>query len=138
MEIRAFCKEDTATLERMHRAQGFQYEFPDLEDPLWHVKLVCEQDGRIASAAFAHLTSEVYGFFNHDVGTPRERFQGFMALHEAGCRAAWYPGGLSDLHAWLPPQIEKSFGKRLMNLGWKKSLWPCFFKTLADSNTGRG
>ena len=133
MEIRPYLQADRPRIEQLHAQQGFAFEFPNLEDPLFHVRLVCERDGKIVAAAFAQLTAEVFGFFDSEAGTPHERYQNLLGLHEVGCRAAWYPGGLSTIHAWLPPQIEKSFGRRLMRLGWRKSLWPCFFRTLVSA-----
>ena len=131
MQTRFYRPDDLSQIERLYQAQGFAFEMPDFSgDPLWHIKLVGEQDGKIVNAAFAHLTAEVYGFFDQKAGTPRERYRNFLALHEAGCEIAYRTGGLSDLHAWLPPQIEKSFGRRLMKLGWKRPLWTCYAKDL--------
>jgi len=52
-------------------------------------------------------------------GTPRERWQWLLALHEAARRDAWQRG-LEDVHAWLPPPIAKKFGRRLEHLGWRR------------------
>lgn len=114
----------------MHRAQGFEYEMPDLADPLYFLKLVGEENGKIVNAAVAHLTAEIFFLADHEVGTPAERFANFKTLHAAGCEAAYHKGGLSDLHAWLPPQVAKPFGRRLMKLGWKRPLWTSFAKEL--------
>ena len=121
MLTRLYKPSDLADIERMHRAMGFDFEMPDLDsDPLWHIKMVCERDGKVVAGAFAHLTAEVYGFFDPDAGTPKDRFENLLALHEAGTEVAYRTGGLSDLHVFLPPQIQKSFGKRLMRMKWKR------------------
>lgn len=130
MNVRFMRPDDLAQLEQLHRAQGFDFEFPDLSDPLWHIKIVGEQDGKIVNAAFAHLTAEVYGFFDHTVGTPKERFKNLLTLHEVGCEIGFRTGGLADLHVWLPPQVEKSFGRRLRKLGWQRPLWTSYVKEL--------
>lgn len=121
---------DLPQIERMHAQNNFAFEFPDLNDPLWHIKLVGEQDGRIVNAAFSHLTSEVYGFFDPKAGTPSERYDNFRLLEDVGCKVAYHQGGLSDLHVFLPPRIAKAFGRRLMQAGWKRPLWTSFAKEL--------
>src|SRR6266700_1214079 len=130
MEIRAFCKEDTATLERMHRAQGFQYEFPDLDDPLNFLKIVGEENGCIVNAGIAHLTAEIFFLADNQTGTPRQRFDNLLTMERFGCQVAYQTGGLSDLHLWCPPEIEKAFGRRLLRLGWRRPLWTNYAKDL--------
>jgi len=39
--------------------------------------------------------------------------------------------GLEDVHAWLPPEIAKKFGKRLGRLGWiRDDEWTPYCKKL--------
>ena len=42
MHIRPYNESDLAALQRMHAAQGFDYTFPDLADPIFISKLVVE------------------------------------------------------------------------------------------------
>jgi hypothetical protein len=130
MTIRFYRPDDLAQLEQLHRAQGFEYEMPDLSDPLYFIKLVGEQDGKIVNAGIAHLTAEIYFLADPNAGTPRQRFDNFLTMHEAGCEAAYRTGGLSDLHAWLPPEVARPFGRRLRKLGWRRPLWTSFVKEL--------
>lgn len=130
MEIRSFRPEDKPELERIHRAQGFAYPMVDLDDPLYFLKIVGEEGGQIVSAAIGHLTAEVFLLADPNAGTPRQRFENFKAIEDLGCKVAYVKGGLNEIFCWLPPQIEKRFGKRLMRLGWRKPLWPSFAKDL--------
>lgn len=131
IEIRGFEPRDVPELKRIHAARGFAFEFPEnLNHPLWHVKIISEDEGRIVAAAFARLTSEVYGFIDPTYKSPEERFTALVAMHQIGCEIAYKEGGLSDLHCWLPPEIERPFGRRLKQLGWKKQLWPCYCREL--------
>jgi len=130
LEIRPYSPEDKSEIERIHRTQGFDYTLPDLDQPLFFIKLVGEEDGRIINAAFAHLTAEIYYMAEPTTGTPRQRMGNFLAMEDLFCKVAYVKGGLSDLHAWLPPQIEKAFGRRLMRLGWRRPLWTDFCKDL--------
>jgi len=78
-----------------------------------------EGSSRILGAALLRLTAEAYLLLDPRVGTPRERWQWLLALHEAARRDAWQRG-LEDVHAWLPPPIARKFGRRLERLGWRR------------------
>lgn len=130
MQIRFYRPDDLAQLEALHRAQGFEYEMPNLQDPLYFIKLVGEENGRIVNAGIAHLTAEIYFLADMKSGTPQQRYDSFLTMHESFCEVAYRQGGLSDIHAWLPPEIAKPFGRRLMKLGWKRPLWASYAKEL--------
>lgn len=138
MIVREYKDADLDALLAMHRAQEFDYPFPDLRDPLFVSKLVlCEDEpgaggcvgqtyakgecalaeGKIVMAAFARLTCEIYLLADPHAGTPRRRFARLLELHRAGA-ADLRARGLADAHAWLPPRIAARFGGRLKNLGW--------------------
>jgi hypothetical protein len=78
-----------------------------------------EGNCRILGAALLRLTAEAYLLLDPRAGTPRERWQWLLALHEAARRDAWQRG-LEDVHAWLPPPIAQKFGRRLERLGWRR------------------
>jgi len=122
----------------MHAAQGFGYPFPDLTGPLIVTKLVLEDSGqsgegreagdrggRIVMAVLLRLTAEAYLLHDPDAGTPRERWQRFLALHEAA-RADAAARGLDDAQAFIPPRVARAFGRRLKKLGWLREPWPSF------------
>jgi hypothetical protein len=130
MLIRHYQPSDLEAVKRIHAQQKLGYELPDLEKPTFFIRLVGEKDGKIVQAALAHLTAEVYFLIDHTEGTPQERHLDFLNMQDVGRELAYKPGGLDQLHAFLPPQLERAFGKRLMAHGWKKALWPCFFTDL--------
>jgi len=122
MHIRAYEERDLEKLRAIHARQGFGYAFPDLSNPLFLTKLVLgrEEGGKgIVGAALLRLTAEAYLLLDPDEGTPRERWQCLLGLHEATRRDA-LARGLEDVHAWLPPEIAAKFGKRLTKLGWMR------------------
>jgi len=143
--IREYTESDLEALRSIHAAQGFDYMLPDPRNPLFVTKLVlsdvngapgfspassCAEATQIEStpragncgilgAALLRLTAAAYLFLDPRAGTPRERWQWLLALHEAARRDAWQRG-LEDVHAWLPPPIAKKFGRRLEHLGWRR------------------
>ncbi|MHB8413272.1 MAG: hypothetical protein ACYDDI_15190 [Candidatus Acidiferrales bacterium] len=123
----------------MHRAQGFEYPFPDLADPIFVSKLVLEGEdstgsrnghGKIMMASLARLTCEMYLLVDPNAGTPRDRYARLLELHRAGA-ADLRARGLDDAHAWLPPPIAQRFGRRLETLGWlRDDAWTPYCKRL--------
>jgi len=76
------------------------------------------------------LTAEAYLLLDPEAGTPREKWQLLLGLHEATRRDA-LERGLEDVHAWLPPEIGKKFGRRLVRLGWiRDDEWTPYCKKL--------
>jgi hypothetical protein len=160
MLIRQYQERDLDALRAIHAAQGFDYALPDLRNPLFVTKLILSDsdvaaggiypelvgsaasspqdavlkggatDEKILGAAFLRLTAEAYLLLDPREGTPRERWQCLLALHEAARRDAWQRG-LEDVHAWLPPPIAIKFGKRLARLGWlRDDSWTPYCKRL--------
>jgi hypothetical protein len=140
MLVREYHNSDLAQLRAIHAAQGFDYALPDLSNPLFVTKLVltryapslvaaqhaapvqgqvqsANSDHSIVGAALLRLTAEAYLLLDPRVGTPRQRWQCLLTLHDATERDAWQRG-LEDVKAWLPPPIAGKFGKRLERLGW--------------------
>ncbi len=134
MQVREYQDGDLAELQRMHAAQKFPYEFPDLRNPLFFTKLVLAEDAPgqgIAGAALLRLTAEAYLLLDPAKGSPRERWRSILQLHEATEREAWRRG-LQDVHAWLPPAIAGKFGRRLAALGWlRDDVWTPYCKPLS-------
>ncbi|HUI73745.1 MAG TPA: hypothetical protein VLX32_02310 [Candidatus Acidoferrum sp.] len=139
MLIREYRESDLESLQAIHARQGFPYEFPNLGNPLFLCKIVltdgdshtdgCAQE-KIRAAALLRLTAEAYLLLDPASGTPREKWQWLLALHEATHQDAWRRG-LEDVHAWLPPAIANKFGRRLSSLGWiRDDVWTPYSKKL--------
>jgi hypothetical protein len=129
--IRAYTESDLDALRHIHVLQGFDYAFPDINDPIFLSKLVLEDDsGRAVMASLARLTCEMYLLADPEAGTPRERYTRLLALHRAG-ETDLLARGLGDAHAWLPPPIAKRFGRRLDSLGWiRDDAWTPYCRRL--------
>jgi hypothetical protein len=131
MLVREYTETELDALRRIHQRQGFDYEFPDLSDPIFISKLVVEDDsGAVVMASLARLTCEMYLLADPEAGKPRDRWQWLLELHRAGERDL-LSRGLDDAHAWLPPPIAKRFGRRLQSLGWiRDNSWTPYCRRL--------
>ena len=130
MRIRPYTTADLTAIQRIHEQQALGYQLPNLDHPLFITRLVAEDDqGRATQAAFLRLTAEAYLLLDPTCGSPREKWRELLVLHEA-VRQDARARGLDDVHAWVPPKLEKRFGRRLMHLGWSKQLWPSYSREL--------
>lgn len=136
--MREYNEKDLEALRAIHAGQGFDYPLPDLQHPLFVTKLVLSEPNsdnrqeKILGAALLRLTAEAYLLLDPKVGTPSERWQGLLALHAAAERDAW-KRGLEDVHCWLPPGLEKKFGRRIARLGWvRDDEWTPYCRRLTE------
>jgi len=121
MTVRTLRHSDIPMLEEMYRASGFEYEFPNLAGPEFEaVHVVADEDGNPLCAVAAKRTIELYLLcvkFEH----PATGIAAIRQLHATMTRAL-KAKGYSDANAFLPPRIEKSFGRRLMRtFGWARN-----------------
>jgi hypothetical protein len=91
-------------------------------NPLFIVKAVYEHQGKIAMMSFLKVTGELFLLLSHDTGTPEQRWQ-WLCEFKDWMKAEGARQGLEQLTAWIPPEIEESFGKRLLDLGFVRSPW---------------
>ena len=121
--IRPFESSDVGAIEQMHHKAGLPpICLPDTKCPLFFLKLVGTQDKRVINAGFIKLTGEAFILVDHETGTPEERWANLRSLVQVGLASAGAKG-LQDVTAWLPPEVEKSFGKRIEDFGFHKSPW---------------
>lgn len=124
VSFRRATTEDYPLLEQMHRAQGFPYPLPPLNDRSLVEKIIAEVNGKPAYAALLRLTSEAYLLGKPDGLTAREKWetikQGNDLLMDCAIGA-----GFDDVTCSVPPLIAARFGKRLeKQLGWERNPWP--------------
>lgn len=126
--IRDFRSADLSALQAMYQAQGIDYRFPDLTDPIFATKLVLEDGGTVRMALAARVTTEMFYLRDPKAADAKTQWEWFQELHRAMEIALWRRGA-DDAHCWIPPQL-KTFGKRLEQLGWVKETWPGYSKIL--------
>ena len=135
--IRDFEPRDMEQALAIHHANGLPENcFPNLyienhegrtvSNPLFMIKAVCETpDGTPAMMAFVKLQGEIFLLASHDVGTPEERWAWMKDFKEWVAHEAWR-NGVEQLTAFIPPEIDASFGKRLEEMGFIRSPYVCW------------
>jgi len=128
--IRHADRGDIAALQAMHASQKLDYQLPDFDRPDWVVRAVLEETpGQPQMAILLRRTCEEYLLIGPDAGNGKDRIGKILALQrEVATKAA--ARGYRDLHVWVPPSVEKNFGRHLSQLGWQRPLWTDYFRDL--------
>jgi hypothetical protein len=122
--IRDYEVADESVLKAIHDKSGFDYRFPDLDDPIFLVRKVCEEDGIVTQAIVLELTASVYLWVDPTAGTPDHRLRQLAKLVKAVKQEAWKQG-LGSLYAVIPPEIEAEFSSVLEHIGMSRDrAWP--------------
>lgn len=119
------CQEsDLPRLREIFAKQGFEYDFPDLAAAQFVAKQVVVDDNDVVQMAVcARQTVELYMLADGEWSTPKWRFEALKAIHES-MRKDLAAKGFEDAHLWLPPQLVKSFSRRLMRcFRWRRPVW---------------
>lgn len=131
MRVRPLTEDDIPRLREIYDAQGWKYEFPNFFDPQFVVKAVLIDDtGAIVNAVCARQTVELYMLADNTWRTPHWRLEAVKKMHGVMSEALAMRG-FTDAHCWLPPEIARSFGKRLARtFQWVKNTWPCYSREI--------
>jgi hypothetical protein len=115
------------SIKDIHRASGFDYQFPkDFSTPLFPLKRAVVDGGKAIACAALKVEAEAYLWMDHAQGTPEERLQALELLNSDLAEKARVIG-FDQVHCALPPEIAERFGARLETLGWKLARpWPIY------------
>lgn len=136
MEVRDYRPEDREALEAIHAAQGIEYDFPDLDHPLFFVKKVILVDGKVVSAIVLKICAETMLLIDREQ-EPQNKFAEMQILQRSVLSEA-YAKGLDEIHASVP---DIGFEKRLLQLGWSpdREGWKLWSRRTADAiSSGAG
>ena len=125
--IRDLRPDDIPILKRWHEESGFDYPFPELEKKDFEaLRVLVDEADRPVQFVAARKTVEIYLLIDPNWRNPRWRLDGVMQVHE-DVRSILESKGIQDVHAWLPPEFEKSFGRRLQRIfGWVPARWKSY------------
>jgi hypothetical protein len=123
---------DWYVIQKWHRESGFEYPLPNPQDESFAAMKLVLEGNQPVGAALARMTVEMYLFVEPSHGTPAMRLQILRLLHQE-IEKEMRKQKIKTMHAWLPPQLAKSFGRRLKKMfGWYKPApeWLCMAKDL--------
>jgi hypothetical protein len=132
MHLRDFKASDYEAVKELYVRQGFEYELPDMA-AFMEIQVVVDDSDKPVMVLAARPTVEMFLVLDKEWETPQWRLEAFKLIHEA-MRGKLEAAGITDAHCWLPPEIEKSFAKRLMRqFNWVQQLWNCYCRQTTPS-----
>jgi hypothetical protein len=125
MKMRNLVESDIPVLREMHRKGGLAYDFPDLRGSKTEaVVVVADENNEPVAAAVAERLIQVSLLLKEDEH-PAAKLHWVKLLHE-GLASELSSKGYHEANCFIPPQLEKSFGRRLMRtFQWVRN-WPSF------------
>jgi hypothetical protein len=127
--IRQYQPSDFAILRRIHADNGYGVDFNLLTFP--H-RLVLEENGKILGAILGRLSMQVDLILDRDGGNPRtapirwERLKELVRAGDEHCSAL----NVHHTHCFVPREIEKSYGQRLISIGSVQEVGACFLRDI--------
>jgi hypothetical protein len=117
---------DSEQLRRLHASSKLPKQcLPDTDDPLFLHIAVTDVAGKMVMASALRGSCEIYVLVDHEAGTPQDRLQWLAEIKDYMAQKA-FRLGLDQITAWVPKEIEPSFGPRLEDLGFTKSPWQSY------------
>ncbi len=129
MEIREVVPQDFAEASALHKSMGFDYQFDPADQGFAIRNGLFNGTGQLVTAVFGRLTVEAYLLVDRRWRTPSDRWEAMQRLAAVSTASAHLLGAV-ETHAFVPPELERQFKKRLFQMGWSKALWPAYFKEL--------
>ena len=119
----------------MHEESGFDYPFPDLKaKDFEEARVLVDEDGAIVDVVAARKTAEIYLWANPRWRNPRWRLDSIIEIHE-DMRQRLEAKGYGEAHAVLPPEVERSFGRRLQRIfHWSPSRWRLYSRPVKEQS----
>jgi hypothetical protein len=111
---------DIQEIRAIHAKNDLGFELPDFRRKLVVSKVFTDND-RVVMAAMLRPTTEAYIICDKDWRTPWFRWQVLQELHGMvleECREQ----GIEDTQACLDPNVERAFGRRLLQCGWRRHI----------------
>ncbi len=123
MTVRAQKSRDIEKLKALAARSGFPY--PEVDDPhIEAAQTVVDSTGKIIVSCVAKRLVELYLYVDPDQ-SPAVKLDALKLLHRS-MAAELCKLGYDSAESFLPPQIEKRFGRRLQRtFGWVRN-WASF------------
>jgi hypothetical protein len=114
---------DIPAIEAIHAQAGYKFPLPDLRSEMIEgVEVIVDDSDTPVMAAAAKRGVEIYLFCPQGGPLhPTVKMEAVRMLHES-LRDILVTKGFNEGYAWVPPEIESSWGRKLRRFfGWEKA-----------------
>jgi hypothetical protein len=131
MRIRDLRPSDIDVLKAIHNSSGLDYDFPEL-DNMASMKVAVDENDAPIGALMMEPVLTGYLFLDKQWSTPRWRLEAVKALGNS-TRGALQDHPIKDVFLFLPPEMAKSFGRKITALfGFISVNWSIFYTRLRN------
>ncbi len=129
MILREYDEMDLNRVTEMHKASGLKYNLPPMGT--FFSRRVIESDSEVQMVSLLKLTAEAYLICDPTWRNPAWRMEALRQLDAVANHDA-KNCGVVEAVAFIPPQIEKTFRRRLERMGWNrnKPSWHSYWKAV--------
>jgi hypothetical protein len=127
MTIRPYKESDLPHLKQIHSDAGYDFPFPDFSSPfLGHVQVLVDTEDIPLMAVCSKLVPEITLLCApHGTMHPLTKLKGIGLIHES-MREVLTADGHDEAFAFVPPEIEKNYGRHLVRkFNWEQT-WAAF------------
>lgn len=114
--VRSYRSGDAEAFRKIHADSKIAYDFPNLDSPLFIVKMVVERSGRPATLLAGRIECESYLMTS---GNAAERLQDIEAAQKHFLHELWLQG-IDNTYCMVPRAVDRHFGKHMQRLGWQR------------------
>jgi hypothetical protein len=125
VKIRPATKEDQGILDEIHAQSGMDFKFAQIAMPLAECAFVVEDDsGQPLGVSVARRTPEIFLALRKEPHA-LVKVRALQLIHEQ-MSARLTELGYEEAFCFLPPHLERSYGRHLMQIfGWRKT-WAAY------------
>ena len=88
---------------------------------------MAEDDGRVVAAVLGRTSEQIDLVLDGEYSDPQTRWN--LIVHMMSCgQIHLREFGIPVMHCFVPREIEKSYGRRLLNIGFEKEAGATFLK----------
>ena len=116
ISVRDYWPSDFAALKKIHARRGLEIDFNVLKFP---VRFVAVDGKRVIGAAIGRESMQSDLLIDPEFADPLTRWNMILYLLQHG--ATYLRGNdIHAMHCFVPHEIERSYGRRLMGIGFAK------------------
>lgn len=130
--IRDLEPSDLQEIKQIHENSGLDYQFPDLQSPLFLVKKVLSIDGRVRMCVAGRLQLEAYLFMDRtDWADPEQKLVAIQELDRVATEEA-REKGIDEIVLWTPPDMARWERRLFEDLGFSldRANWHSYSKRI--------
>lgn len=127
MKVRPMEQRDLSAIAEIHAQAGYAFPLPDFVSPLMETaQVITDDDGKVLMGAAAKRVPELFLFCAPGGALhPFVKIEAIKMLHEA-VRNDLAPKGFIEGFAFIPPEIERAYGRHLRrSFGWEQA-WSAY------------